>query len=213
MEQNLNAQLQALALKAQSHPHLSPPRQLALSQLVEAIWTSGEIAHPHRGRWPASTYPEIHREALQETCLYICQKIDHYRCEHPVMAWVNNLMGFKIMEAGQEIHRSKERTLPNLDELEQHFLEQKSHRDSASCSNAALLRQFLQEDPEGLLQQKAIRGRPDITFQYLAIARHVQDQTWAEISAQTQIPLQTLCCFFNRRLHKLEPYFSRHLQV
>lgn len=213
MEKSLNPRLKQLALTAQSHPAQSPQRQLALSQMVDAIWTSGEIAHPQRGRWPASTYRDLHSEALQKTCLYICQNIENYRPEHPVMAWVNNLMGFKIKEAAQEAYRSREVALPSLDDLNRRFLDQKSYRGEESLGGVRLLQQFLQEDPEGLLQEKSIRGRPEVTFQRLAIARHMQDQTWAQISADTQIPVQTLCCFFNRRLRKLKPYFHRHLQA
>lgn len=213
MANDLNSRLKALALTAQSHPAHSPQRQLALTQLVDAIWASGEIARPQKGRWPASTYRELHSEALQKTCLYVCQHIENYRAEHPVMAWVNNLMGYKIKEAAQELHRAREVALPSLDNLNHRFLDQKSYRNKASLSRVEMLQQFLREDPEGLLRAKAIKGRPEITFQYLAIARHIQDQTWASISAETQISIQTLCCFFNRRLHNLKPYFHRHLQA
>jgi len=213
MAQTLNQRLQQLALTAQRHPAQSPQRQFALTQLVEGIWTSGEIAHPQRGHWPGSTYRELHSEALQKTCLYICQHIDNYRPEHPVMAWVNNLMGYKLKEAAGEAYRAREVALPSLDDLNRRFLEQKSARSPETLSTAALLQRFLREDPEGLLAEKAIRGRPELTFQHLAIARHVQDQTWAQISAETQVSIQTLCSFFNRRLHKLKPYFHRHLQA
>lgn len=212
MEQDLNTRLRQLALTAQSHPPLSPERQLALSQLVDGIWTSGKIAHPQRGQWPTAVYRELHSEALQQTFLHICQKIELYRPEHPVMAWVNSLMGFKLLEAVKNTCRTQETVVPSLDDLNQRFLKQKSYLDDDGPSEIQILRKLLREDPEGMMGQKSIRGRPEISFQYLAIARHIENKTWVQISAETDISLQTLCCFFNRTLRKLRPYFYKYLQ-
>jgi hypothetical protein len=76
-----------------------------------------------------------------------------------------------------------------------------------------LLQQFLEEDPEKLLINEHIRGHSQASFQYIAIARLVQEKTWEEISAElNHISIQTLCSFFHRRLRKLMPYFQKYLQ-
>lgn len=212
VEQQVDHCLQQLALTAQQYPHLSPERQQALSQLVNQILASGHIGHPQRGRWSAQVYQDLHREALQKTCLYICQNIENYRPEYPVMAWVNNLLGFKLKEAARDYSRHQEVVLPSQDELDRRFLDQQRSQSNQDKTQQQLLRQFLRDDPEQRLQSEHIRGRPDVTFQYLAIARYIDDQTWASLAEQTGIPIPTLSSFFNRGLRKLKPYFHKHLQ-
>lgn len=78
--------------------------------------------------------------------------------------------------------------------------------------NHQILRRFLEEDPENLLKRVHIQGRSDVTFQSLAIARYVYDESWENLSTNLGISIQTLCSFFNRQLRKLVPYFQKHLQ-
>jgi hypothetical protein len=76
-----------------------------------------------------------------------------------------------------------------------------------------LLQQFLEDDPENLLKDEHIRGYPQANFQYIAIAKMVEEKTWEQISAElNNISIQTLCSFFHRRLRKLIPYFQKYLQ-
>lgn len=211
-EKNIDHCLKQLALTAQQSPPQSPERQLALSQLVSQILSSGHISHPQRGKWPAQVYEDLHREALQKTCLYICQNIENYRPEHPVMAWVNNLIGYKLKDAAKEYGPYREVSSPSLDDLDRKFLAQQRQTGTAENTRLRMLRQLLQDDPEQYLQREFIRGRPDVTFQRLAIARYIDDQTWATIAEQTGIAIPTLSSFFNRGLRKLKPYFHKHLQ-
>ncbi len=200
--------LKQLALTAQQHPPMSPERQLAVSQLVTQILASRHIGRPQRGRWSAQQYEELHQEALQKTCLYICQHIENYRPEHPVMAWFNNLLGFKFKEAVKEYLRRKE-FVPNHGDERGWAIAPQENQDEI---RQKLLKQLIKEDPEQQLQRLFVRGHPDVTFQRLAIARYIEDQTWATLAKQTGIAIPTLSSFFNRSLRKLKPYFHKHLQ-
>ncbi|NET32046.1 MAG: hypothetical protein F6K19_08585 [Cyanothece sp. SIO1E1] len=211
-EDEFNQRLKQLAIAAQQHPPNSLQRQLALTQLVNEIWHSGQLNHPQSGRWPPHIYQDLYHEALQQTCLYIFEKIENYRQDSPVMAWVNNLVSYKFQAAVKELSRHREITMPSVDDLDRKLLEQEKSQSQAIQSDSQLLRQFLQEDPEGLLRQEFIRGHSDMTFQYLAIARFIHDQTWEAISTSKGISVQTLCSFFNRRLRKFIPYFHKYLQ-
>jgi hypothetical protein len=218
MTRNKNDQvLQELALEAQQHPAQSPTRQKLLNNLVVQIMQSQQLGHPQRGAWPPQLYEDLYNEALQRTLLEVCQKIENYNSQHAVMAWVNFLLNKYFIRVLNDNRRfgltylptheqGKTPTLRSLDALDWDIPVEESLADDR------LLQQFLAEDPENLLKQEHLRERPEITFQWLAMAKVVQDRTWEEISGELDISIQTLCSFFNRRLQKLTPYFRRHLQ-
>jgi hypothetical protein len=79
-------------------------------------------------------------------------------------------------------------------------------------TDSQLLGRFLEDDPENILRNEHVRGHPQASFQYIAIARFVEEKTWEEISTElNDMSIQTLCSFFNRQLRKLMPYFQNYL--
>lgn len=217
-EDDFNRSLLQLVRKAQQYPLRSSQRQLALNRLSEKILKSDRLGHPQRGLWSPDFYQDLYNEALQKTLLEICQKIDNYHPEHPVMAWVNFCLKNQFVLVVDDYRKKgitympksdkKQPTtyIPSLDDLDQYIPEQETLAD------AKLLRQFLEKDPENLLKTEQFRGRPEVTFQLLAQAKFVEDQTWSEIATNLGISVQTLCSFFYRRLQKLMPYFRKYLQ-
>lgn len=213
LEQNLQQQV----ITAQKQPSFSDDRQVALNKLVQGILGSNRLGHPQSGMWAANLYYDFYNEALQKTLLEICQKIDRYNPEHPVMAWVNfylNIHFIKVVKdykrAGltyvPESNQAYINCLPSLDNLNRYVSVEETLTDED------MLRQFLKEDPENLLKAERLRERPDVTFQFLALEKFVEDKTWADIADNLDISIQTLCCFFNRRLKKLMPYFHKYFQ-
>jgi DNA-directed RNA polymerase specialized sigma24 family protein len=204
---SIDQQLMALALEAQSHPRKSSSRQQALTQLVIAIGQSGQLARlrTYAQYHSAPAFEDFYNEALQETYFYICNKIDLYRPDHPVMAWVNNTLKHKFQDVIRK-HQSKQTSTYDPVILDQLLPELASSDSDYEC-----LRLFLETDPEGQLAAYSIRNHPEVTFQMLAIARHLQGTSWQDLSEQTDISLQTLSCFFNRTLQKLLPYFNKYL--
>jgi hypothetical protein len=210
--------LKKFVFDAQRHPHQSSQRQLALSQLMERIMKSEKLGHPQREKWPWSLYEDFYNEALSRTWLEVCQKVENYNPERGcVMAWVNCLLKYNFIRVIDDCEksgitriprsgRSHITCLPSLDDLDHYIPPTES-----VTTDRQLIRQFLEEDPEGLLRAERLRERPDITFQFLALAKYVEDQTWDAIERDVRISTQTLCSFFNRRLQKLMPYFHKHL--
>jgi DNA-directed RNA polymerase specialized sigma24 family protein len=212
---NLDQDLQQLAIAAQQQP--PSERRIALNRLVQGILKSNHLGHPQRGQWAATIYEDIYHEALQKTLLEICQKIDRYNPEHPVMAWVNFYLNNHFIGVVKDYQRSGltyvpranqvyTNCLPSWDDLDRYVPVEEAMTDEQH------LRQFLEEDPENLLKAERLRERSDVTFQYLALAKFVEDRTWADIADNLGISIQTLCSFFNRRLQKLMPYFHKYLQ-
>lgn len=215
-------QLQQQVAAARACPPLSPQRQKLLNQIVQNIYRSGRLGHPQRGRWPQGLYEDLYNEALQKTLIEICQKLNQYNSEHPVMAWVNFRLNYQFIEVVKDYQKQgvtqMPKTgglipvrLPSLEELPL-LATQDSDSDPSSDPNDIQMRQFLRQDPEGLLHKQRLRERPEITFQALAIAKFIEGQSWLEIAASLDISAQTLCSFFNRQLRALIPYFKRYLE-
>ncbi|HEY9297855.1 MAG TPA: hypothetical protein VIQ31_16140 [Phormidium sp.] len=207
--------LQQLAIAAKQHPPSSPQRQLILNKLVNKILQASSLSHPQSGLWPPNLYEDLYNEALQKTFLEICQKIDRYNPEYAVMAWFNYLLGKRfqdVIKAWYSNQGRQEKIVISLDDLD-HLVSRELPPAEKIVSESEMLRQFLEEDPENLLKNEHIRGYPQATFQYIALARFALEKTWEEISIElNDLSIQTLCSFFHRRLHKLMPYFQKYLQ-
>ena len=216
MNEDFERELQHLALEAQQHPPSSSQRQLALSELISKIWRSPNLARPQQQLWSPNLYEDLYNEALQKTMLKTCQKIDNYNPEYAVMAWVNFRLSKQFNSVVSDRYRQgvtyisqaerKSFSFASIDELERGI------PITETISQAQLLRQFLEEDPENRLGNEHIRGRTDITFQSITIAKFVEDRTWTEIANSHEISVKTLCSFFTRSLQKLMPYFRKYLQ-
>lgn len=215
-DEDSELQLKQLAIDIQQQTSLSDRRQLLLSILVNKIWHSPNLAHPQKSLWSPDLYEDLYNEALQKTMLEICQNIDDYKSEYPVMAWINFYLNRQFERVISDRYRQGVTYLPVterktfsplfLDELERDV------PSEATISEAKLLRQFIEEDPENLLQVEYIMGNRRVTFQFLALAKFVEDRTWTDIATDLEIPLQTLYSFFYRRLRELIPYFRKYLQ-
>jgi hypothetical protein len=216
-DDEFDERLQQLAIEAKQHPPLSPQRQLALNRLVNNILQADSLSHPQKGSWSPNLYEDLYNEALQKMLLQICQNIDSYNPEHPVMAWVNYLLDKRFRDVAKKYlnqgmtnirQSNKKKRVISLNELEDSLI-----CEEPTLSDFQLLQDFLEEDPEGLLINEHIRGHNQATFQYIAIARLVAGKTWEEISTElNNLSIQTLCSFFHRRLRKLMPYFQKYLQ-
>lgn len=215
-DEDSELQLKCLAIDIQQHLPLSDRRQLLLSILVNRIWHSPNLARPQERLWSPDLYEDLYNEALQKTMLEICQKIDCYNPKYPVMAWINFHLKTQFTRTVSDRYRRGVTYLPeaerrtfspySLDELERDVPSEEA------IGETRLLHQFLAEDPENLLQVESIKGNRRVTFQFLALAKFVEDRTWTDIAADLEIPLQTLYSFFYRRLKELIPYFRKYLQ-
>ncbi|KAM3095132.1 hypothetical protein ACKFKG_14595 [Phormidesmis sp. 146-35] len=215
---DLDQRLQQQAKEAQKHPSQSSQRQIALNRLVNEILKSGRLGHPQRHLWSASLYEDLYNEALQKTLIETCQKIDSYNPDHPVLAWVNFRLNFQFIDVVNDYRKQGITQIPKSDKTEQiAYLPSLDDLDNLvspeeTLSASQLLQQFLEDDPDNLLQKQRLRERPEVTFQSLAWARFVEGQTWLEIAISLNVSVQTLCSFFNRQLKDLMPYFRKYLK-
>lgn len=204
----IDEQLQQLALAAQQHPPLTRERQMALRQLVNQILQSGRLCRPQSGQF-SGVYQDIYDDALQELLLYICQNIEKYDPERgSVMAWINMLLERRFFkEAIPKIldkQRIKRMDLSDLDKLA-------SSEKTEDLTE--LLKECIELDPENLFKKDYIENCPLANFQSIAKRRFL-GKSWKEISEEFELKVSTVSSFYSRCLSKysskLKAYCSNH---
>lgn len=214
----INPHLKQLACEAKQHPPRSRERRRTLTKLMQSInkirdLYPEQIKRPQRGSYSADVYQELYEEAWQRTMEKICCNIESYKpespesskLERPVMAWVNNWLKWNFLAVSRESRNPQVVSLP-LDKLDRFAAVEETP------SEADWLRNLLEEDPEDRFKSVAIQGHPEVTFQVLALARGVEDQSWKQLSTELGISMQTLSSFYHRQLREFKPYFQQHLQ-
>lgn len=204
-----DAQLKRLAIEAQRHPPQTELRQHTLTQLVEAIRLSGQLARPHQFKFSAQFYSLIYEEAVNRTLTYVCRSIDRYDPDRgqnkKFMNWVNFRLDRNILECRQEFNEMNIQELPALTDLE--MLPQ----PEKSASIAEDLREYIEQDIDQVLRNAHIKNRPEANFRAIALARFIDEKSWAEISSELGIAIPTLSSFFQRRCQKFSPLFEQYL--
>jgi len=203
-----DTQLKKLALEAQRHPHHSQLRQQALTELVNAIILSGRLCHPHRWITPNDFYELIYEEAVNQTLVYVCQKLDNYDPEkgreHKFTNWVNFRLD-KIMLGCYT--KFKQRVSPELLTLADLDSIVQVEETQTSCSE--LLRQCLEDDTNNIFKNEYIRNCPQANFRDIALATF-SGKSWEEISAEMDVKISTLSSFFQRSCKKFSPQFKEY---
>jgi DNA-directed RNA polymerase specialized sigma24 family protein len=207
--EELDEQLEQLALISQQHPPLTPKRQLALGQLVGMILTSNRLCHPHRGKF-THRYEEIYEEARQDLMFYVCQNIDKYNPERGgVMAWCNVLLERRFFrEAIPKVLGKPDIQKMTLSDLDNFALPEESP------SLTEVIQECIALDPENLFKNSYIENHPQANFQILTLQR-LAGKSWKDISESFGIKLPTISSFYYRCLNRfasyLKEYCSRNL--
>jgi len=222
----MDEMLRQLALEAQKHPARSKERQIALTTLIDQIYRHNRLTRPHIGDDSLlHLYEDIYSEARLKIVEHICQNIDIYDSKKPVMAWVNHFFNFRFQDVRDrytnQIRPRMNQTrikILSIDNLEGFNLEQEEwelYQDKASMSqiveDAEMLRKLIEDDPDNIFRNTTVRGRPDITWQVIALAR-LDDEKWENISQRFDKNISTLQSFFDRNLRKFSDYIRNKLQ-
>ncbi|MGD2180421.1 hypothetical protein [Lusitaniella coriacea] len=199
-----HALLKRLAIEAQNQEPGTELRQYALRELVGAIQVSGRLCHPHRGRWNPQFYELVYEETVNQTLIYVCQKIHLYnpnRGDGKFMNWVNFKLDKKFLDIAQQFRNSED--LPNLSEIE-NIPTPEYPPSIANC-----IQQVIERDPDNLFTKTHIRGNQKATFKAIVLAR-LLGKSWEEISQELgEIPVATLSGFFYRCCKKFSYLFEQ----
>ena len=217
----IDLQLRELALEAQQHPAQSRQRNRALTKLIEVVGRCHRLVRPYRESWPPLIYEDLYNEAYGKTLEYICQNIDNYYPEKPVMAWVNQILKFRFSDVvDRHMNEKKRRELPSLDDLEDNlekWLSEKfQHSEEARMMRELReewreLRELIEEDPDHLFRMVSLRGRPDLTWQVIALAK-LDGETLDIMSQRLEVSISGINGFFNLNLRRFRDYFRNRLQ-
>jgi len=177
-------QLQQLALEAQQHPQKSRTRRLILTRLVQEIQESGKLS-----RRKYNCPQEVYDEALQELWLYVFRKIDTYQPKSSVINWVNFILKRRLIDAfnkytkkGKEYSLDAPRSSPSgtVTQSGTTYLDTLAQPEETLLPSQ-LVRQCLEEDPEGLFASRHVRGYPQANFRIIALL-HLDGNTWREVA-------------------------------
>lgn len=207
--EELDEQLEQLALIAQQHPPLTPKRQLALGQLVGMILKSGRLCRPYRDQF-LHRYEEIYEEARQDLLFYVCQNIDKYNPERAgVMTWCNVLLERRFFrEAIPKVLGKQDIQKMTLSDLDNIALPEESP------SLTEVIQECIALDSENLFKNSYIENNPQANFQAL-IQQRLEGKSWKDISQYFDIKLPTLSSFYYRCLNRfasiLKEYCNKNL--
>lgn len=211
----LERQLQGLALAAQIAPPKTEQRRRALSQLLSALQHSGRLAYPQRGKFQGF-YGEVRALALQGLFIYVCEHIHLYDPKRAtVLAWVNYLLSRRFFH---EASREFMHTLPkgvdssfqclSIDDLEGNI--PAAVPDTLPAADYNQLRQLLQTDPDQCFQSTHVRHHPQATFQTIALGR-LDEKSWDALSQELKVKVPTLSGFYQTALERFKPVFRKYL--
>ncbi|GAA6616606.1 hypothetical protein NUACC26_024120 [Scytonema sp. NUACC26] len=163
-------------------------------------------------------FEDIYHEAQAKTFTEICNKIHKYYPEHKVMAWVNQILEWRFHDVLRQI-RNRPRTF-SLDELNSINNDADSHASKESSrvhkeihekdlskthqkTEDELLREFLKDDPEGILQNTCVGSDKNANLQKVLLMRF-HEEKWLEISQKLGHSIPRLARPFSHSLVMLK---------
>ena len=217
--------LQQLVAQAKAAPVGSSQRRIALSKLMNMVRRSDNIARQRN--WSSiPNFQDIYDEALNETMMEICQKIDNYKPPSPVMAWINNTFNFRFIDIKEKYEKKGVTYLPrraklNCIELDREVRFADSGNAQSQLENIAqpesgdselrLLVNFVTDDPDRVFATAHIKHLPSATFQRILLMT-CEGKSWQEIADLLATSVPTASSFYQRNLRNYLPYLQNHLQ-
>jgi DNA-directed RNA polymerase specialized sigma24 family protein len=208
----LAEQLRQLAMEAQNNPSNSVARRKVLNNLVKLVQSSGQLSK--QKRWSQlPNFEEIYQEAVNDAFVKLCKSIDNYNPQYPVMAWVNHIFRWCFLDV---VNRYRERTpISFLDEEagEEKLFKDFVEAEGQSKEDANLFRDFIETDPEGILQELHIKRDRSTSLQMILISL-CDGKEWKDISRTFGHPIPTLSSFYQRSIKKrnVVEYCRKYLQ-
>lgn len=204
----LHKQLEQLVRQAQQHPPLSKNRQIALNELINAIQNSGKLYCKNKCQFPA----EVYEDALQDTSIDVCRKIDTYDPhKSKVMTWVNYLLKWRFLQAIKRYRKSQEELVLDRPIDNGYFSVIDTVEQPVNVPGMGeTIRQWLEKDPQGSFQKKHVKGCPSANFKEIAL-RRLAGVSWKQLSDEWGIPIPTLSVFYQRSCRYFAPKFKEYL--
>ena len=227
MDDVLDLQLRQLVCEAQQYPAKSVERRKVLNKLITKIQQSNKLKR--FTQWQnLPDFEDIYHEAKAITYLEICNKIENYHPEYKVMAWVNQIFKWRFQDVSRA-YRNQPRIL-SLDELDscksdsdkstskelsrvEKELNEKLISESENEFEVSTVRNFVKNDPEGILQKIYIGEDKSANLQKVILMR-LDNEKWEDISQKLGHSISRLSELYQRNIkkRKIIDYFRKYLQ-
>ncbi|HIK04963.1 MAG TPA: sigma-70 family RNA polymerase sigma factor [Trichormus sp. M33_DOE_039] len=215
----LNQELQQLVNEANRYPADSQnptdraKRRIALNKLINAIRGSGKLSK--QAQWMESpNYEDYYHEALQITFVEICQKIEQYNPEHPVMAWVNIIFSRRISDVAKKDQKRGITQLPKHQKVAPVLALDEINKDlpieNEISSEQQQLKEIIENDPEKILKNDYIQDYPQANLQVILLLV-LEGKRWKDISEELGVPISTASSFYQRRMRKIITYLKKYI--
>ncbi|MBW4636160.1 MAG: sigma-70 family RNA polymerase sigma factor [Iphinoe sp. HA4291-MV1] len=214
----LNQELQQLISEAKQYPHDSKnphdraKRRIALSKLINAVRCSGRLSK--QTKWLGlPNHEDYYNEALQHTFIQICQKIEQYNPQYPVMAWVNKIFTSRFSDVVRkdqkrgitQLPKNQEKTyVLSLDEINRNLPVEHE------ISEEEQLKEIIESDPEKFFSQEFIKEHPQANLKAILLMV-LEGKPWKEISEELGVPISTASSFYQRRMRKIITYLNKYI--
>lgn len=189
---DLNQQLQELAIQACLNPAKSLKRRQKLNEIVRLVTKSNKL-------WQENT--PYYKDALQQTWLYFCRNIEQYdstRCS--VITWLNNCLKWRLQDCYKAEAKKQAATFSPFQSTTGEIVNPIDNI-SASPEMPPILEetyQWVQTDPTQELKNTHVKGHPEVTCQILILRRLPPEVPWKDIAQEFNLPLSTAPNFYKR---------------
>ena len=214
----LNQQLQQLVEEIKQYSNsdgsttIRVKRRVALNKFVNTISKSGRLSK--QTQWSGiPNYEDYYNEALQLTFLEICNKIDEYNPQYPVMAWVNQIFHWRFIDVVKKEQKrgmimvpkgDKVSTILSLDDIN------KEIQTEIQISEEEEVKNIIKKDPDKYLVKQHLRDRPDANLQVILLFL-LSGKKWKEISQELGVPMTSASSFYQRRMHNIVAYLKKYI--
>ncbi|MBD1867728.1 sigma-70 family RNA polymerase sigma factor [Cyanobacteria bacterium FACHB-471] len=196
---DLDETLRQLVAEACTHPPKSVDRQRALQEIYRLVMKSGKL-------W--REYTPYYADALQQMWEYCCQHLEEYDPTlSGVITWLDNYLKKQLRLFRDRQSRDYKRRA-GVEQTEQgDFLDPVDRLPARPELEPTLdvwekTMNWVQTDPQGILQATCFRKRADINAQTLFLMRFPSETSWQVIADRfhlTPAEAKDLPKFYNRR--------------
>ncbi|MBD2067328.1 sigma-70 family RNA polymerase sigma factor [Leptolyngbya sp. FACHB-671] len=196
---DLDETLRQLVAEACTHPPKSVDRQRALQEIYRLVMKSGKL-------W--REYTPYYADALQQMWEYCCQHLEEYDPTlSGVITWLDNYLKKQLRLFRDRQSRDYKRRA-GVEQTEQgNFLDPVDRLPARPELEPTLdvwekTMNWVQTDPQGILQATCFRKRADINAQTLFLMRFPSETSWQVIADRfhlTPAEAKDLPKFYNRR--------------
>lgn len=192
---DIHIQLQAWLVQAKQYPPGSRDRNLYLTKIIRVV-------APKLWRFHTPYYPD----ALQQTWVYfaknICTTYDPDRAS--MTTWLNRYLHYRHLDLLKQAIEYNQKTIPiDAQDWEgdtgSHAIKEIPSRPYGSLDLLRQMTDWVKTDPDGILRQTHMTGRPDINCQTILLLRLPPEIPWKNISTRFHKSIPALACFYQRK--------------